>query len=130
MSNPDVKQRHPILNFTNLGITAVVAIGGLVLAGCESPISVEDDVSATLPIADETHHPYWLQMMYCGKGCFMPIHHPAYDTFTFNIEGTQQTIRVPADVAARYEPGDRLDVTYDRQHYKNGQVYITDVKLK
>lgn len=128
MPTPDQsKNRFPIKTFGVLGTLAVAAIA---LAACESPVSVEDDVSARLPIDDETHHPYWMQMMYCGKGCFMPIHHPAYDTFTFNIEGTQQTIRVPAEVAGKYQPGDSVEVTYDRQHYKDGRVYITDVKLK
>jgi hypothetical protein len=60
----------------------------------------------------------------------VPITHPAYDTFTFNIEGQQETVRVPADVADKYEPGDKVEVTYDRRHWKDGSVTISDVKLK
>lgn len=118
--------RFPWKTFGTVGL---LAVAGTVLAGCEAPVSIEDDVSATLPIGDETHHPAWTQFIWTGK-VMVPIFHPAYDTFTFNIEGTQQTIRVPADVAAKYVPGNEVEVTYDRQHYKDGKVYITDVKLK
>ena len=127
MTTPDTaKSRIPYKTLTTLGLLALAAF---VLSACEQPISVDDDISATLPIGDETHHPSWVQMMWTGKVA-VPITHPAYDTFTFNIEGHNETIRVPSDVAGKYQPGDKVEVSYDRQHYKDGHVYITDVKLK
>lgn len=111
------------------GSVALLSIAGVVLAGCEAPVSIDDDVSATLPIGDETHHPQWLQLMPAGKGVLVPITHPAYDTFTFMIEGSEETIRVPPEVAEKYNAGDRVEVTYDRKHWKDGSTTISDVKV-
>lgn len=104
-----------------LGAGLAVAVAALALTGCEAPVSVDDDVAATLPIDDEQHHPRRIRRRFSRS---------AYDTFTFVIEGQRETIRVPADVAAKYDEGDKVDITYDRRHWKDGSVTIGDVKLK
>jgi hypothetical protein len=130
---PNVNQNTEIRgNFPwkSVGALTVVAVAGLVLGGCESPISIDNDVPLTVPIDSETHHAAWIQPVWSGK-VMMFIPHPAYDTFTFTIDGHQETIRVPAEIAEKYNPGDKIEITYDRYHYKDDpKVYIHDIKLK
>ena len=102
------------------------------------PIHTYDDISATVAIDTETHEPARTVMMpqtYMGPNntvhtILMPIHRDAYDTFTVTIEGKPYTIEVSPENAARYNPGDRIEVTYDKREWKDGTVRIDDIRLK
>lgn len=129
MSNPKTGETFSNFPWKKFGTLLALGAGLAVLAGCESPVSIEDDVSATLPIDKETHHSQWTQFLWTGKSA-VPIVHPAYDTFTFTIDGQEQTIRVSPEAAEKYNEGDKVEVTYDKRHYKDGSAYVSDVKLK
>ncbi len=105
------------------------------------PIHTDDDLPATVSIDTEAHHPKKTVLMPMtsigpngmSRTVFIPRVRDAYDTFTVTIEGQQHIIRVSPEDAADYKPGDKIEVTYDRDQYKSGTKVtsiISDVKLR
>lgn len=57
-------------------------------------------------VTDKTHRSAWTQWTYCGKGCYIPIHHQ--ESWTLHLRDSDQTgdHDVTETEYNRYEIGD------------------------